>query len=301
MSDSRSGRRRRRLRLALAAVAGVVRRGRLPARGAADVHLPAQAGGEEPVRPARRGQRGDHRSRRLGHELAARVRRLQAHRRGHADAFGGSEALPAEKASRDPWLTRMFAGYAFAIDYRDRRGHAYMLPDQEQTKRVTERPQPGACLHCHASVIPTYRRLGRRRRLQGLRGARQADLRRRARRGRQDRLRRTRSPAAPTTRFQHVDGAHPVTCVDCHDPKSMELRVTRPGFIRGIQALAAGAEPDAAPREHRALAARRPRASPTIPTSTPPARRCGRSSAASATSSTTAARRRRCSTPGTTA
>ncbi len=25
---------------------------------------------------------------------------------------------------------------------------------------MTERPQPGACLHCHASMIPTYRRLG---------------------------------------------------------------------------------------------------------------------------------------------
>src|SRR5262249_21148708 len=32
--------------------------------------------------------------------------------------------------------------------------------------------------------------------------------------------------------------AHPVSCVDCHDPQSMLLRVTRPGFIRGIQALA---------------------------------------------------------------
>ena len=74
--------------------------------------------------------------------------------------FGGSETLPSEKAKANPWLTRMFAGYAFAIDYRDRRGHAYMLQDQEQTKRVTERPQPGACLQCHTSVIPTYRRLG---------------------------------------------------------------------------------------------------------------------------------------------
>jgi nitrite reductase (cytochrome c-552) len=44
-------------------------------------------------------------------------------------------------------------------------------------------------------------------------------------------------------KFQHVDGAHPVSCVDCHDPKSMELRVTRPGFIRGIQALASSKEP----------------------------------------------------------
>jgi len=37
---------------------------------------------------------------------------------------GGSEALPEEKIKRDPWLERMFRGYAFSIDYRDRRGHA---------------------------------------------------------------------------------------------------------------------------------------------------------------------------------
>src|SRR6187401_252485 len=74
--------------------------------------------------------------------------------------YGGSAAMPDERIDRDPWLKRLFAGYAFAIDYRDRRGHAHMLADQEQTKRVTTRPQPGACLHCHASIIPTYRRLG---------------------------------------------------------------------------------------------------------------------------------------------
>ena len=79
--------------------------------------------------------------------------------------YGGiARRCREQKLERDPWLKRMFAGYAFSIDYRDRRGHAYMLADQEQTKRVTERPQPGACLHCHASVIPTYRRLGLERR-----------------------------------------------------------------------------------------------------------------------------------------
>src|SRR5436190_463618 len=74
--------------------------------------------------------------------------------------YGGSEAMPAQKLERDPWLRRMFSGYAFSIDYRDRRGHAYMLADQEQTERVTKKPQPGACLHCHAAVVPTWRRLG---------------------------------------------------------------------------------------------------------------------------------------------
>jgi nitrite reductase (cytochrome c-552) len=33
---------------------------------------------------------------------------------------------------------------------------------------------------------------------------------------------------------------HAVSCVDCHDPDTMALRVTRPGFIYGIQALAEG-------------------------------------------------------------
>jgi hypothetical protein len=54
----------------------------------------------------------------------------------------------------------MWAGHAFSLDYRESRGHAYMLHDQDHTERVAQRPQPGACLHCHASIIPAYRYLG---------------------------------------------------------------------------------------------------------------------------------------------
>jgi nitrite reductase (cytochrome c-552) len=74
--------------------------------------------------------------------------------------YGGSEGMPQQRIDRDPWLRRMYSGYAFSIDFRDRRGHAYMLYDQEQTERVAQRPQAGACLHCHASITPTWRRLG---------------------------------------------------------------------------------------------------------------------------------------------
>jgi nitrite reductase (cytochrome c-552) len=28
---------------------------------------------------------------------------------------------------------------------------------------------------------------------------------------------------------------HPISCIDCHDPETMALRVTRPGFIEGIR------------------------------------------------------------------
>ena len=160
----------------------------------------------------------------------------------HADALRRIRGAAGEKAKANPWLTRMFAGYAFAIDYRDRRGHAYMLQDQEQTRRVTERPQPGACLHCHASVIPTYRRLGGGDVFKGFEALGKLPY---AEAHAEVVKTGSSNPVAgrPTATFQHVDGAHPVSCVDCHDPKTMELRVTRPGFIRGIQALAAGPAP----------------------------------------------------------
>jgi len=157
--------------------------------------------------------------------------------------YGGSDGSPSRsRLEKDPWLTRMFAGYAFAIDFRERRGHAYMLQDQEQTKRVTERPQPGACLHCHASVIPTYRRLGDGDVAKGFVALGSMSY--------QDAHAEvvatgSENPVADgsTQRFEHVAGAHPVGCVDCHDPRTMELRVTRPGFLAGIAKLAEGDAP----------------------------------------------------------
>ncbi len=132
---------------------------------------------------------------------------------------GGSEALPEEKIERDPWLKRMFLGYAFSIDYRDHRGHAYMLHDQEATERLTK-PQTGSCLHCHASVMPLYRELGGGDAIAGF------DMTYKM------------SYQELNTRLHESGHAHAVSCVDCHDPRTMELRITRPGFIRGIQALA---------------------------------------------------------------
>jgi nitrite reductase (cytochrome c-552) len=38
--------------------------------------------------------------------------------------YGGSSAMPASKLEAQPWLRRLYAGYAFSIDYREARGHA---------------------------------------------------------------------------------------------------------------------------------------------------------------------------------
>jgi len=140
--------------------------------------------------------------------------------------FGGSEALTSQKLDRHPWLKRMYAGYAFSLDYRDRRGHAYMLYDQEVTERVTKRSQPGTCLHCHASILPAYRFAGEGDVMRGF----------------------AKLNALPYQQAHDLVDAqgrkliqHPVSCVDCHEPQTMAIRVTRPGFLNGIKALKAAA------------------------------------------------------------
>ena len=139
--------------------------------------------------------------------------------------LGASDAGPAEqKLDREPWLKRIFAGYAFSIDYRDRRGHYYALFDQEQTKRVTERKQPGACLQCHASNLAAYRFAGKGDVMKGFEVV-------------------SSMPYAEARNLKDDAGQpliqHPIACVDCHDPNTMAVRVTRPGFINGIKALKA--------------------------------------------------------------
>lgn len=66
--------------------------------------------------------------------------------------YGGSEAVPRtptaadprsvvaqSRLEEDPRLKTMWAGYAFARDFREERGHAYMLDDQTFTERQTKR------------------------------------------------------------------------------------------------------------------------------------------------------------------
>jgi nitrite reductase (cytochrome c-552) len=87
--------------------------------------------------------------------------------------YGGSEAVPRtptkadprsvvaeSKVEADPRLKIMWAGYAFAKDFREERGHAYMLEDQTYTERQIVAKQPGTCMQCHASVYGAYKRLG---------------------------------------------------------------------------------------------------------------------------------------------
>jgi nitrite reductase (cytochrome c-552) len=110
----------------------------------------------------------------------------------------------------------MWAGYAFAVDFREERGHAYMLEDQTFTQRQQVVTQPGTCLHCHASVYVPYKRLGDGDLFKGFERMNEMPY----------------EEARPLVK-------HPVACIDCHDAETMQLRITRPGFIEGIRVVKA--------------------------------------------------------------
>jgi nitrite reductase (cytochrome c-552) len=142
--------------------------------------------------------------------------------------YGGSEALPRSpseadprsvvarsKLEQDPRLKVMWAGYAFSIDYRERRGHAYMLDDQTFTARQQANP-PGACMNCHASMVTVYNQLGQGDLFKGFQAVNHMPYK----------------EARQYAKFA-------LACIDCHDPQTMQLRITRPAFIEGIKALKA--------------------------------------------------------------
>jgi nitrite reductase (cytochrome c-552) len=190
--------------------------------------------------------------------------------------YGGSAALPDSKLTQSPWLKRLYAGYAFSIDYREARGHAYMLYDQVVTERVNQRPQAGACLHCHASPVVLYRKAGREAMGKPCDEAALAagfDMEAVIKgfevlstKPYHEVLQMlttvpdgTRNPDGgktfeappvggfsgkePPTGHFDISEAHPMSCIDCHDPKTMMLRITRPGFVKGMAMLAASDDP----------------------------------------------------------
>lgn len=139
--------------------------------------------------------------------------------------YGGSEALyqtPSKADPRsivaqsrleeDPRLKIMWSGYAFSEDFREERGHAYMLADQEFTKRQHFAKQPGACVNCHASTYTAMKKLGDGDLFKGFEKI-------------------NKMPYLEARSYV----SHAVSCIDCHTPKTMQLRVTKPAFIEAIR------------------------------------------------------------------
>ncbi len=98
----------------------------------------------------------------------------------------------------------LFAGYAFAVDYNQARGHGYAIDDVKASGRDIS-TKPGTCWTCKSPDVP--------------------------------RLMAEMGPATfyDTPAKELTDQIqHPIGCLDCHDPKTMALRISRPALTEAM-------------------------------------------------------------------
>lgn len=126
--------------------------------------------------------------------------------------FNGNSFRDALK--EDPKMVVLWAGYAFAKDYYQPRGHFYAIEDITQTLRTAapktpnDGPQPATCWTCKSPDVPRImQKIG------------------------PDSFYRSKWAA-----FGHEISNH-IGCADCHDPKTMNLRITRPALVEAFESM----------------------------------------------------------------
>ncbi|MGD9928497.1 MAG: ammonia-forming cytochrome c nitrite reductase [Mangrovibacterium sp.] len=114
----------------------------------------------------------------------------------------------------DPRLVVLWAGYGFSKDYNQGRGHYYAVEDVHNTLRTggplneNEGPMPSTCWTCKSPDVP---------RVMQEKGVAEFYKGKWARLG--------------------AEIVNPIGCADCHDPETMNLRVSRPALIEAFQAM----------------------------------------------------------------
>lgn len=104
-----------------------------------------------------------------------------------------------------PELVIMWAGYAFARDYNQGRGHYYSVTDVHNTLRTVQ-PQPATCWTCKSTDVPrVMNEIG------------------------------VREFYSSTWAEMGSQIVNPIGCQDCHDPQTMNLRITRPALAEAFE------------------------------------------------------------------
>ncbi len=99
----------------------------------------------------------------------------------------------------------MWAGYAFSREYNQARGHFNAVSDIRNVLR-TAVPQPGTCWTCKSPDVP---RLMNEMGIAAFYASKWSDL-------------------GPKVK-------HSIGCLDCHDPKTMNLRISRPALVQAFE------------------------------------------------------------------
>jgi len=105
---------------------------------------------------------------------------------------------------REPDMVILWAGYAFSLDYNQARGHYYAVEDIRKTLRTAVK-QPATCWTCKSTDVP---RLMNEIGVANFYKQGWSDL--------GDQI------------VNHIG------CQDCHDPKTMNLRITRPALVEAF-------------------------------------------------------------------
>lgn len=108
-----------------------------------------------------------------------------------------------------PELVILWAGYGFSKEYNQGRGHAYAVKDIRNILRtggVDDSPMPATCWTCKSPDVP---------RLMNEKGVKEFYNGKWIEKGDQV--------------------VNPIGCQDCHDPKTMNLKISRPALIEAFE------------------------------------------------------------------
>lgn len=116
-----------------------------------------------------------------------------------------------DKLSEFPYLALLYQGWGMGIEYNEPRGHFYMRTDQQEVDQARTKAG-GACLTCKTPyIVPLVAENGK------------------------DILKVPYAEALQKIPAQHRDLG--VACIDCHDNKTMDLKVSRWTIEEGLQAI----------------------------------------------------------------
>lgn len=107
----------------------------------------------------------------------------------------------------EPNLAILWAGYAFSKDYNQARGHEYALYDIQHTLR-TNTPMPATCWTCKSSDVP---RVMFEKGVTEYYGDKWANI--------------------------GKEFTNNIGCLDCHDNKTMRLRISRPALTEALERM----------------------------------------------------------------
>ncbi|MDQ0255291.1 nitrite reductase (cytochrome c-552) [Evansella vedderi] len=142
------------------------------------------------------------------------------------------EVLPKNDPSIEPFLPILWNGFGFAVEYNLTRGHTYAFEDQMNVRRITQNPNAiSACMSCKTTVFPAMlEEFGPER-------AYQLNYHDEALPWLEDFAGEYKGMMTDEHGNVAEWGHASVGCSTCHDPVTMELRISLPQLTDALDRL----------------------------------------------------------------